>query len=64
MSASEPEAKDNEIVTAAEGGVSRTTVYLALNPSGIVSAVGVTVTPATASLSDSLAATEEAVTPA
>ena len=61
MSASEPAAKDSEIVTSAEGCVVNATVYFALPPSGAVSAVGFIVTPA-ASLSDSVTVTEEAVT--
>ena len=46
MSTSEPEAKDNAIVTLAEGCVSSTMVYVALPPSDTSSIVGVTVTPA------------------
>ena len=57
MSASEPEAKDSEIVTSAEGGVLSATVYFSLDPSVTESAVGFIVTPA-ASLSASVAVTE------
>ena len=64
MSASEPEAKVSVIVTPPEGRESSATVYFAHWSLPVTeSVVGVTVTPASVSLSASVAVTEEAATP-